>query len=50
MASKRKTVETMIVPLAKQPAQLELFRMVTGEKYTNAVSFYEAIPRFVVAR
>ncbi len=40
----------MMVPLAKQPAQLELFRLVTGEKYTNAVDFYEAIPRFVVAR
>lgn len=50
MANKRKTAGPVMVPLAKQPAQLELFRMVSGEKYTNAVAFYEAIPRFVPAR
>ncbi len=33
-----------------EPLQLELFRMVSDEKYTNAFSFYESIPRFVVAR
>lgn len=50
MASKRTKAAPVMVPLAKQPAQLELFRMVSGEKYTNAVAFYEAIPRFLPAR
>jgi hypothetical protein len=36
--------------LADQPAQLELFRMVSDGAFTNGFAFYESIPRFIVAR
>lgn len=49
MASKKRTTMPA-VPLDRQPAQLELFRMISDPKYTNAFDFYEAVPRFVVAR
>jgi hypothetical protein len=39
-----------IVPAQKQPAQLELFRLVSDDAYSNAFDFYESIPRFMVAR
>ena len=37
-------------PLSTQPAQLELFRLVSNDAYANAFDFYESIPRFMVAR
>ena len=46
----RKSSKTAITPASKQPAQLELFRLVSHEAYSNAFEFYEAIPRFMVAR
>ncbi|MGQ0673856.1 MAG: hypothetical protein ACT4N2_13400 [Hyphomicrobium sp.] len=39
----------LAVPRMLQPSQLGLFRLVQ-EGFTNAFNFYEAIPRFVVAR
>lgn len=36
--------------LLGQPAQLELFRMISGAEHTNAFDFYESIPRFYVGR
>lgn len=39
-----------ITPAARQPAQLELFRLVSDDAYSNAFDFYESIPRFIVAR
>ena len=39
-----------IVPAEQQPAQLELFRLVSNDAYTNAFDFYESIPRYMVAR
>ena len=33
--------------IARQPVQLELFRLTEGA-YTNAFEFYESIPRFIV--
>lgn len=39
-----------IQPAAEQPAQLELFRLVSDDAYSNAFDFYESIPRFIVAR
>ena len=36
--------------LTGQPAQLELFRIVSDTSYTNSFAFYEGIPRFIVAR
>ena len=39
-----------VTPAVKQPAQLELFRLVSDDAYTNAFDFYESIPRFMVAR
>lgn len=38
------------MPAAQQPAQLELFRLVTDDAYSNAFDFYEAMPRFMIAR
>lgn len=46
----RKPKTAAIVPATKQPAQLELFRLVSADAYTNAFDFYESIPRFMVAR
>ncbi len=46
----RKPKAKTIVPASKQPAQLELFRLVSDDAYTNAFDFYESIPRFMVAR
>ena len=46
----RKSNPRSIPPAPKQPAQLELFRLVSHEAYSNAFEFYEAIPRFMVAR
>lgn len=37
-------------PLSTQPAQLELFRLVSNDAYANAFDFYESIPRYMVAR
>lgn len=46
-----KTPKTpVIVPAQNQPAQLELFRLVSDDAYTNAFDFYESIPRFMIAR
>jgi hypothetical protein len=39
-----------LLPAGRQPAQLELFRLVSNEAYSNAFDFYESIPRFMVAR
>jgi len=39
-----------VIPAPKQPAQLELFRLVSNDAYTNAFDFYESIPRYMVAR
>ena len=39
-----------IMPAPEQPAQLELFRLVTDDAYSNAFDFYEAMPRFMIAR
>ena len=49
MTAKRSN-PSAIQPAAQQPAQLELFRLVSHEAYSNAFEFYEAIPRFMVAR
>lgn len=38
------------MPAASQPAQLQLFRLVSDDAYSNAFDFYESIPRFIVAR
>jgi hypothetical protein len=46
----RKSKPTGIVPAQQQPAQLELFRLVSNDAYSNAFDFYESIPRFIVAR
>ena len=46
----RKPKAPGIVPAEQQPAQLELFRLVSNDAYSNAFDFYEAIPRFIVAR
>lgn len=40
----------LIAPGKTQPPQLELFRYVSDDAYANAFDFYEAIPRFMVAR
>ena len=47
-AKRNKT--TGIMPAPQQPAQLELFRLVTDDAYSNAFDFYEAMPRFMIAR
>ena len=39
-----------ILPAQQQPAQLELFRLVSNDSYSNAFDFYESIPRYMVAR
>lgn len=49
-ANPRKSSPSAIVPASKQPAQLELFRLVSDDAYSNAFDFYESIPRFMVAR
>ncbi len=46
----RKSKASGIVPAQHQPAQLELFRLVSDTAYSNAFDFYESIPRFIVAR
>lgn len=46
----RKTKSEGLVPASQQPAQLELFRLVSDDAYTNAFDFYESIPRFMIAR
>ena len=48
--AKKTAKPSAIQPAAQQPAQLELFRLVSHEAYSNAFDFYEAIPRFMVAR
>jgi hypothetical protein len=39
-----------MTPAKTQPAQLELFRLVSSGSYANAFDFYESIPRFMIAR
>jgi len=39
-----------LAPAVQQPAQMELFRLVSDDAYSNAFDFYESIPRFMVAR
>jgi hypothetical protein len=46
----KKTATKTLALLAKQPEQLELFRLVADQAHTNAFAFYESIPRYVVAR
>jgi len=46
----RKPKPGPITPAPQQPAQLELFRLVSDDAYSNAFDFYESIPRFIVAR
>ena len=46
----KKASNLPVVPAERQPAQLELFRLVSTESYINAFDFYEAIPRHMVAR
>jgi hypothetical protein len=46
----RKPKTPAVVPAQNQPAQLELFRLVSNDAYTNAFDFYESIPRYMVAR
>ncbi|MBL8564329.1 MAG: hypothetical protein JNM89_01275 [Hyphomicrobiaceae bacterium] len=46
----RKSKSEGLVPASQQPAQLELFRLVSDDAYTNAFDFYESIPRFMIAR
>lgn len=46
----RKPNKLGITPASQQPAQLELFRLVSDDAYSNAFDFYESIPRFIVAR
>ena len=46
----RKPKTPAVVPAQHQPAQLELFRLVSNDAYTNAFDFYESIPRYMVAR
>lgn len=49
-AVQKRNSQPIIQPALQQPAQLELFRLVSDEAYSNAFDFYESIPRFVVAR
>lgn len=44
------TRPSAIAPAKTQPAQLELFRLVSNDAYANAFDFYESIPRFMIAR
>jgi hypothetical protein len=46
----KKANNPIVLPALQQPAQLELFRLVSDEAYANAFDFYESIPRFMVAR
>lgn len=39
-----------VKPIDPKPEQLDLFKSVSAQEYTNAFTFYESIPRFVVAR
>lgn len=48
-AARRNNIST-ITPAEQQPAQLELFRLVSDQAYSNAFDFYESIPRFIVGR
>ncbi|MEQ1711825.1 MAG: hypothetical protein ABL908_10535 [Hyphomicrobium sp.] len=50
MAKPARLNSPIIAPAARQPAQLELFRLVSDDAYSNAFDFYESIPRFIVAR
>ena len=50
MKNHEKGNSAAITPATKQPAQLELFRLVSDDAYSNAFDFYESIPRFIVAR
>lgn len=50
MAKLANTNSPPLVPAASQPAQLQLFRLVSDDAYSNAFDFYESIPRFIVAR
>ena len=50
MPNHAKRNNSAITPATKQPAQLELFRLVSDDAYSNAFDFYESIPRFIVAR
>jgi hypothetical protein len=46
----RKSKSGDLVPASQQPAQLELFRLVSDDAYTNTIDFYESIPRYMIAR
>ena len=46
----KKNKPPKLASLSDQPAQLELFRVVSDSAYTNSFAFYESIPRFIVAR
>ena len=48
--TKQKINAIQVKPVTPKPQQLDLFRSVCAQDYTNAFSFYESIPRFVVAR
>lgn len=50
MTNPAKRNSPAITPALQQPAQLELFRLVSDTAYANAFDFYESIPRFMVAR
>jgi len=50
MKNLAKTNNTGLVPAEKQPAQLELFRLVSDDAFVNAFDFYESIPRYMIAR
>lgn len=48
--AERRNSISAITPAEQQPAQLELFRLVSDQAYSNAFDFYESIPRFIVGR
>jgi hypothetical protein len=50
MAVKKPLPPSAPTPLSNQPAQLELFRLVSDDAYANAFDFYESIPRFMISR
>ena len=50
MTNPAKRNSAAVTPAVHQPAQLELFRLVSNDAYTNAFDFYESIPRYMVAR
>ncbi len=46
----KKIEKIQVKPIDPKPEQLDLFKAVYAQEYTNAFTFYESIPRFVVAR